>query len=630
MNYDNLIRTIFFGPTFRISRIIYKKYLNNIINYPNLTSYLLNRFVAETSIENSLMRIAYLFRDDVSDENKLRIENSYKCPICGKYIPFIARHSKPFQDTCGVDCAARYRVNDAHSKGQKYGGFSEEAIVKRVQSYKLGREMARNSENVFIFSGIQYKNEKYDNYIVDLFLKPLKTSTLRIQGSLYNIFNYPDKQKKYTNIINYISNRYPDSQSPNETIFRIKYGIEIRPVCQCCGGAKGVINFIGKANCGKYKTRPFPFNLFETYCSNSCANSGNSKKSQKTKLGKYGSVNNSKKIVETFKANHGEDGYSIQMKLIQANMTPEQKQIASKKRMKTYNERYGANGRSDRMKTVWSELTEEEKNERNEHIKQTKTERHGEDYGKYNAYITSYHCMLKHGVSHYMKVPELRELADDKREQTTGYRCSLSDPSVRAKAEETCLKNNGVRYGILLPEVQEKLRSSEIQQKKYQTHKKNNSFNSSSKEDEIGKYILSIFPNTIFQYNDSRYVNTKTLIPYNCDYYIPELDLFIEYQGSQYHHNHPFDKNNPDDLNEIIRLKERSKYLHKQLENSDNRNNQCDRNNQYDNIIECWTKRDVLKRKSAKLNNINYLEIWPNDNYKEIINNLYNKYIKYE
>lgn len=624
MNYDNLIRTIFFGPTFRISRIIYKKYLNNIINYPNLTGYLLNRFVAETSIENSLMRIAYLFRDDVSDENKLRIENSYKCPVCGKYIPFISRHSKPFHDTCGVDCAARYRVNDAHSKGQKYGGFSEEAIAKRVQSYKLGREMARNSENVFIFSGIQYKNEKYDNYIVNLFLKPLKNGTLRVQGSLYNIFNYPDKQKKYTNIINYISNRYHDSQSPNETIFRIKYGVEIRPVCQCCGGAKGVINFIGKANCDKYKIRPFPFNLFETYCSNSCANSGNSKKSQKTKLGKYGSVNNSKKIVETFKANHGEDGYSIQMKLIQANMTPEQKRIANKKRMKTYNERYGVNGRSDRMKTVWSELTEEEKNERNEHIKQTKTERHGEDYGKYNAYITSYHCMLKHGVSHYMKVPELRELADDKREQTTGYRCSLSDPSVRAKAEETCLKNNGVRYGILLPEVQEKLRSSEIQQKKYQTHKKNNSFNSSSKEDEIGKYILSIFPNTIFQYNDSRYVNAKTLIPYNCDYYIPELDLFIEYQGSQYHHNHPFDKTNPDDLNEINRLKERSKSLHEQLENSDNRNNQ------YDNIIECWTKRDVLKRESAKLNNINYLEIWPNDNYKKIINDLFDKYIKYE
>ena len=53
-----------------------------------------------------------------------------------------------------------------------------------------------------------------------------------------------------------------------------------------------------------------------------------------------------------------------------------------------------------------------------------------------------------------------------------------------------------------------------------------------------------MYPDTIRQYKDSRY-------PYNCDFYIPCLDLFIEFQGYWTHGEHPF---NPNDINDINRL----------------------------------------------------------------------------
>ena len=43
--------------------------------------------------------------------------------------------------------------------------------------------------------------------------------------------------------IAYVNNRYNDSSSIAETIYRIKHNIEIRPVCPICGG---YLKFNGK------------------------------------------------------------------------------------------------------------------------------------------------------------------------------------------------------------------------------------------------------------------------------------------------------------------------------------------------------------------------------------------------
>ena len=64
-------------------------------------------------------------------------------------------------------------------------------------------------------------------------------------------------KNKYQNIVQYIENRYNDSESFKETIYRMFNNIEIRPVCKTCGNK---VDFIGKGNV-----------IFRKYCSNSCS-----------------------------------------------------------------------------------------------------------------------------------------------------------------------------------------------------------------------------------------------------------------------------------------------------------------------------------------------------------------------
>ena len=44
----------------------------------------------------------------------------------------------------------------------------------------------------------------------------------------------------------------------------------------------------------------------------------------------------------------------------------------------------------------------------------------------------------------------------------------------------------------------------------------------------------------------------------------------------------------------------------------------------YKAALNIWTKRDPLKRKTAKINKLNYLEIFYNDDYKIKIDNYFN------
>lgn len=93
--------------------------------------------------------------------------------------------------------------------------------------------------------------------------------------------------------------------------------------------------------------------------------------------------------------------------------------------------------------------------------------------------------------------------------------------------------------------------------------------------------------------------------PFNCDFYIPSKDLFIEFQGSHFHHFRPFDENSVEDLEELERLKKKSLYLKNKRNNNDW--------NVYDGIIAIWTNRDPRKRQIAKDNHVNLLEVWPDD-----------------
>lgn len=144
-------------------------------------------------------------------------------------------------------------------------------------------------------------------------------------------------------------------------------------------------------------------------------------------------------------------------------------------------------------------------------------------------------------------------------------------------------------------DVSEYLRQSEIQQKAYNTKKKNHSFNQSNDEDRIYELIHNVYHDTIRQYKENRY-------PYHCDYYIPSLDLFIEYQGNPAHGNHPYDPTNPDDF-ELV-----NRWI---LRNEEIKENKKVKKTRLDSFIDGWTIKDPEKRKIAKENNLNFIEIWP-------------------
>lgn len=110
-------------------------------------------------------------------------------------------------------------------------------------------------------------------------------------------------------------------------------------------------------------------------------------------------------------------------------------------------------------------------------------------------------------------------------------------------------------------------------------------------EQTIYLRLLTKFQSIIYQYFSSSY-------PFNCDFYIPEIDTYIEYQGYWTHGKEPYDKNNPLHQ-EKVKLWESKNTV------------------QYIKAIKDWTERDVLKRKTAKNNGLNWIEFF---NIKEFEN----------
>ena len=77
-----------------------------------------------------------------------------------------------------------------------------------------------------------------------------------------------------------------------------------------------------------------------------------------------------------------------------------------------------------------------------------------------------------------------------------------------------------VDWFVYSDKLKQRSNSDEAHYKSYITKKKNRSFGSQSKIESICYLYLSLYyPDTIRQYRDNnRY-------PYNCDFYIPCLDL---------------------------------------------------------------------------------------------------------
>jgi len=133
-------------------------------------------------------------------------------------------------------------------------------------------------------------------------------------------------------------------------------------------------------------------------------------------------------------------------------------------------------------------------------------------------------------------------------------------------------------------------------QKEYFTKKKNGTFNISKSELEVKELLLQKYPDLECQYKSELY-------PYNCDFYIPSLDLYIEFQGLWTHGREPYDFSNKKHQEIIQKWKEKSKT-----------------SKFYESAINVWSISDPLKRKIVKDNKLNYLEFFNIDQFMEWYN----------
>lgn len=192
----------------------------------------------------------------------------------------------------------------------------------------------------------------------------------------------------------------------------------------------------------------------------------------------------------------------------------------------------------------------------------------------------------KYGVDNPSKDPAIYEKIKTQREKTCldkyGVDNPWKDPNTHKqnvfKTKETCIRKYGVDSVMKVESIKEKI---------LDTKRKNNTFNTSRPEERLYEILRSKYTNVIRRYSD------RDRYPFSCDFYIPEKDLFIELNAHWTHGKKAFDPTNQNHLDEF-KLWESKINEHPF----------------YKVAIEVWTVRDPLKRKIAKENNLNYIEIF--------------------
>ena len=403
----------------------------------------------------------------------------------------------------------------------------------------------------------------HDSLIIKILIKNDKILT----NSIRKINN-----GKYPNILEYLNSRYDDSDCMTETIRRIEYKLEERPVCKWCGGH---VSFNGYHKGSMH---------YSACCCSSCHAKYTKDKRFETNIKKYGRKNfgSAEKVKEYWISHYGVDN-------------PAKTDFVKKKMRETNLRKYGFNCSSK------SEIVKEK-------TKQTCLKRYGVEYtgqieeAKEKSKKT---CLEKYGSEYYIGSKYCLEKTIEFSRQNYNVDWFTKSEEIKNKAKETMLRRYGVEYSMQIPKNKEYMSylmsSYEMQERRYNTMKRNHTFNSSSTEEELFLYIESRFPKVVRQYKD------KNRYPYFCDFYIPELDYFIELQGYYTHGKHPFDPNSNEDL-QLIEYYKR-KY-----------GEDCQ-------PITIWSIKDVEKRDCAKRNHLNFKEVWSLEDGKNFVNELYDVYI---
>lgn len=249
-------------------------------------------------------------------------------------------------------------------------------------------------------------------------------------------------------------------------------------------------------------------------------------------------------------------------------------------------------------------------------IKNTKLEKYG-DSNYNNLEKAKQTNISKYGVENPFQSEEIKNKIENIKLEKYGNKRFTN----RIKAENTCLKRYGIKNAFNIEKFKEKSKQTLIskygvdnfakskkwkdkfnnknwiesqQQKIYNTKKKNNTFKTSINEEQIYQLLLQKFNKVERQYKSELY-------PFNCDFYISELNLYIEYQGTWLHGKEPYNANNEEHIKQINLWKSKN-------------------TNFYNTAINVWTIRDPLKRQTAKDNNLNWIEFFNMEEFLEWYN----------
>lgn len=130
-------------------------------------------------------------------------------------------------------------------------------------------------------------------------------------------------------------------------------------------------------------------------------------------------------------------------------------------------------------------------------------------------------------------------------------------------------------------------------QKVSDSKRKNHTFSTSKPEEIMYQELCNVFGKS----DIDRWYNKDVRYPFHVDFYIKSLDLFIELNATWLHGKHWFNPNDKGDINRLNVYVDKVK-MGKMF---------------YQSAIDVWTKRDVLKRETAKKNHLKYMVFWNQD-----------------
>ena len=412
---------------------------------------------------------------------------------------------------------------------------------------------------------MKHIQNNHDKLFINLFYRK------RVRVSTYRKFIH--NPSKYPNINGYLLNRFNDIEENDtylEIINRILYKIESKPKCKICN------------NYAKYSgIKPLMYY-------NCCCQSHTSKYAimigQKTCLKKYGVK------------------YVVQSKEVK------------EKSKQTCLEKYGVTNGGGSKQAL-------------EKMKETIKEKYGTEFFYQSNHFkekSKQTCLEKYGVTNGGGSKQALEKMKETNLKRRGVEYVFQDKDIREKMRESLIKKYGVDHNLKSKEIQEIIKQTNLKlygcenpmqneaiiQKGIDTKRKNHTFNVSKPEEELYLYIKEKIPSVIRQYQDYRYSwsdKLNRIHHYLCDFYIPELDLFIEFNGFPCHGPHSYNPDSKEDQELVEKWKLRYKNGKHPL---------------YKRMINGWTISDVKKRKIAKENNLNYYEFWTLEEAKKFIDNL--------